>query len=115
MELFKNTNVVEFAGRDRELSGKMLSVLIIKYLYPGISLVMLAFLIALAVFLYFNAYLSVGHAQNVSRLKQQILEEDLRGDDLTRVAQALGDKTVGTPINLEATKNPFEQKWEIKN
>ena len=114
MRLFKKINKVEADGRDREISNKKIRVSLIKYLYPGISVFMLALLAVLAIFLYFNAYLSISHAQNVALLKQQILEEDLKSGDLARVVKTLNEKTSSTPINLESAKNPFIQKWEIK-
>jgi len=114
MPLLKNTKTAEPDSRDSESSGKKFRVLLIKYLSPGISFIMLAILVVLAAFLYFNAYLSIGHAQSVAGLKQQILEEDLKSGDLARVLKSFESKTTISTINLEPAQNPFKQKWEIK-
>lgn len=101
-------------GRLADQPGKKYRVLVIKYFFPVISAAMLLLLAALAYFLYYDAYLSIGHGQNVALLKQQISEEDLKSDELSRAIEAINQKNRDTEHSLETINNPFQRKWEIK-
>lgn len=114
MKLLTNKSGLDNAKHDSEKTGKRARILIIKYLYPGVCVIMLLALAALLAFLHFNVYLSIGHAQNVAQLKQQILEEDLKTNDLSQAIQAIEAKKINPELNLSAVRNPFERKWEIK-
>ena len=115
MELFKHNRAAGTENGVHDQAGKKLRILVIKYFYPLISLVMLAILIALLVFLYYYAYLSIGHAGSVASLKQQTLEENLKTADLSRSLKNISQKTVDQQHDLNAINDPFERKWEIKN
>jgi len=114
MQLFKHKTRAGTDGSDHDQSNQKLRLMVIKYFYPLIVLLMLVLLAALAAFLYYNAYLAIGHAQNVAQLKKQILEEDLKSDDLAKILENLVQKSNDTQHNLEALNNPFERKWEVK-
>lgn len=114
MQLLKHKANTGTDGHDHDQSNQKLRIMAIKYSYPLIILLMLILLAALAAFLYYNAYLAIGHAQNVAQLKKQILEEDLKNDDLAKILENLAQKNNDIQHNLEALNNPFERKWEIK-
>jgi hypothetical protein len=114
MKLLADKSGLNTAKQGRDKSDKRARILVIKYLYPGISALMLLALMALLAFLHFDVYLSIGHARSVAQLQQQILEEDLKVDALDQAIQAVEAKKINAGLNLPALKNPFERKWEIK-
>jgi len=114
MELLKFKKEAAIPKLGAKGSGKQLRLFVIKYFYPLISLLMLAALIILAAFLYYNVYLSLNHAQNVARLKKQVLEEEIMASNLTRIIVVLDQKNQDSQHGLETISNPFKRQWEIK-